>query len=83
MDDDEGGGSTATEVAVAPCLGWAVSSPDGRLGVVERLLLDRGGCIEALDVRTGLFHSRHRLIGVEDVLDVDAERHRLVVRASS
>lgn len=81
MDDRDGGGSTATEVAVAPCLGWSVSSPDGRLGVVERLLLDRGGCIEALDVRSGLFHPRHELISVADVLHVDAERRRLVVRA--
>jgi hypothetical protein len=81
MEDRDGGGSTATEVAVAPCLGWSVSSPDGRLGVVERLLLDRGGCIEAVDVRSGLFHARHELIGVEDVLQVDAERRRLVVRA--
>jgi len=80
MEDRDGGGTTATDVAAAPCLGWAVSSAAGRLGVVERLLLDRGGCIEAVDVRSGLFHARHELIGVEDVLRVDAERRRLVVR---
>jgi hypothetical protein len=81
MDDRDWAGSAATDVAVSPCLGWSVSSPDGRLGVVERLLLDRGGCIAAVDVRCGLFHARHELIGVEDVLQVDAERRRLVVRA--
>jgi hypothetical protein len=80
MDDRNGGVSTTTEVAVAPCLGWSVSSRDGRVGVVERLLLDRGGCVEALDVRSGLFHARHTLIGVEQVLHVDAERRTLVVR---
>ena len=81
MDDRDGGGSTATDVAVAPCLGWSVSSPDGRLGFVERLLLDRGGCIEAVDVRSGLFHVRHELIAVADVVHVDADRRRLVVSA--
>jgi len=80
MEDRDGGGTTGTDVAAAPCLGWAVSSAAGRLGVVERLLLDRGGCIEAVDMRSGLFHARHELIGVEDVLRVDAERRRLVVR---
>lgn len=81
LDDRDGGSSTATEVAIAPCAGWTVSSPEGWLGVVDRLLLDRGGCVEAVDVRSGLFHVRHELIGVANVLHVDADRRRLVVRA--
>jgi len=81
LDDRDGDGSAATEVAVSPCVGWTVASQDGWLGVVDRLLLDRGGCVEAVDVRSGLFHVRHELIGVADVLHVDADRRRLVVRA--
>jgi hypothetical protein len=82
MDHGEEDASTAMEVASGACIGWSVSSCDVRVGVVERLLLDRGGCIEALDVRSGLFHARHELVGVGDVLRIEPERRELVVRAS-
>jgi len=81
IDDRDGGVSTTTEVALAPCVGWTVSSPDGWLGVVDSVLLDRGGCVDAVDVRSGLFHVRHELIEVADVVHVDPDRRRLVVRA--
>ncbi|MGD0713287.1 MAG: hypothetical protein ABSB24_03765 [Gaiellaceae bacterium] len=82
MDDPEGAVSATTEVAAGMCVGWSVASSDGRVGVVERLLLDRGGCIEALDVRSGLFHARHELVDVGDVLRIVPERRQLVVRTA-
>lgn len=71
---------TTTEVSVEACVGWSVASQDGRLGVVEGLVLDHG-IVEALDVRSGLFHAKHELVGVEDVLELIPERRVLVVRS--
>lgn len=78
--DDRDGAVTTSEVSVEACLGWAVSSSDGRLGVVEGLLFDGDGIVEALDVRIGLFRGRHELVEVEDVLWIVPERRQLVVR---
>ena len=79
MDDRDRAVATS-EVSVEACLGWAVSSSDGRLGVVEGLLFDGAGIVETLDVRIGLFRGRHELVEVEDVLWVVPERRQLVVR---
>jgi hypothetical protein len=82
MDDREGAASAPADVAAGVCIGWSVASSNGRVGVVERLLLDRGGCIEALAVRSGLFHARRELVDVGDVVRIIPERRELIVRAS-
>ncbi|HEY5057924.1 MAG TPA: hypothetical protein VII51_02800 [Gaiellaceae bacterium] len=80
MDDRDAAVATRTGVSVEACVGWSVSSPDGRLGVVDGLLLDPDGGVEWVDVRSGLFHARHELVELEDVLLVVPERRLLVVR---
>jgi hypothetical protein len=76
MHERDGAGSTATLGVVETCAGWTVCSRDGRLGVVEEVLLED----EMVSVRRGLFHVAYELVTFDEVLQLDAERRVLVVR---
>jgi uncharacterized protein YrrD len=80
VNDRDRAASATSGVPIGACLGWAVSTADGRLGVVTGLVFDGDGAVEAIDVRGGLFHPRHELVEVEDVLSLVLERRLLVVR---
>jgi len=77
MYEHDGAGSTATLAEVEACAGWTVYSRDGRLGVVEEVLLED----EMLSVRRGLFHVTYELVTFDEVLRLDLERRLLVLRA--
>ena len=64
------------------CAGFDVFSPDGRVGVVERLRLEHpdGGQVRTvLVVRVSLFGSRTVNVVLGDVTEIDVDRHRLSI----
>ena len=62
--------------------GFRVDSPDGRIGVVERIYRDRRSDLPvALEVRVGLFRPQLRLAPIEWVAEVRSEERRIVLRA--
>ena len=65
------------------CEGFEVVGPDGRVGVVERILFedgDRDVAPAVLVVRVGLFG--RRILDASDVLAVDPRRRRITVPGS-
>ena len=71
--------------ALRECEGFQVFSPDGRLGVVERILYedpDTDAAPAAIVVRTGLFARDSVLLDAAEVCAVDLRRRRVAVPAS-
>lgn len=86
--DDRGGDGAYDDRRLDPepdldgCHGFRVDSPDGRIGVVERIYHDpRSGRPAALEIRVGLFRPQQRLAPIEWVAEVRPEKRRLVLRA--
>ncbi len=67
----------------ADCRGFRVDGPDGRIGVVRRLVPEAGGDRpQHLVVRTGLFIVRQVRIPVADVVEASPGLRRVVVRTA-
>lgn len=67
------------------CEGFQVFSPDGRLGVVERILYEDPGtdaAPAALAIPTALFGRDSVLLDAAEVCAVDVRRRRVAVPAS-
>ena len=85
--DREGDGAyddrrLAPEPALRGWHGFRVDSPDGRIGVVERIYRDRHSDLPAaLEIRVGLFCTQLRLAPIEWVAEVRPEERRIVLRA--
>ena len=85
---DRGGDGTyhdrhlASEPALRGWHGFRVDSPDGRIGVVERIYRDRRSDLPAaLEIRVGLFRPQLRLAPIEWVAEVRPAEWRIVLRA--
>jgi hypothetical protein len=69
--------------ALGDSQGYRVDGADGRVGVVDGVVAgawsDRP---DAIEVRVGLFQAAILVVGVEDVLEVDPARRRVIVRGS-
>ncbi len=64
------------------CHRFRVDSPDGRIGIVERIHQDpRSGRPLALEIRVGLFHHQVRLAPVEWIADIRSAERRIVLGA--
>jgi hypothetical protein len=63
--------------------GYRVDDADGRVGTVDGVVAgawsDRP---DAIEVRVGLFQPAILVVGVEDVVEVDPVRRRVIVRGS-
>jgi hypothetical protein len=62
------------------CEGFRVDSKNGRLGIVEEVLLSPAKQPQALVMRTGLFRLRLELVPVDDVERVIPRRKRVLLR---
>ena len=72
----------ASEPALHGWHGFRVDSPDGRIGVVERIYRDpRSDRLAALEIRVGLFRHQLRLAPIEWVAEVRPVERRIVLRA--
>jgi hypothetical protein len=61
--------------------GFRVDGPDGRVGYVKRVSsTTSGGAPDTLHVATGLFIVRVVPIPASEIVDVEPERRRLVIR---
>lgn len=64
------------------CVGFAVESPQRKLGVVDAVLFgDDASQPSALSVRRGRFARGVRIIDAADVRDVDTRARRIAVRS--
>lgn len=71
-----------SNIELAHCEGFDVFSPDGRVGVVERLGLEHpegGQVTTVLVVRASLFGDRTVDVRLGDVTEIDVDRHRLSI----
>ena len=63
------------------CEGFAVLTPEGRVGFVESVETDASGH-RALVIAGGLFRPRRLLAEADDVVELDARRMRIVLAHS-
>lgn len=69
-----------TDYWLCRCEGFAVDTPDGRLGIVEAVrFLSRVDRPDELLVRGGILGSRSTVVKVADVVEVTPQRGRLVL----
>ncbi|MGH3141427.1 MAG: hypothetical protein ACRDQE_17005 [Gaiellales bacterium] len=62
--------------------GFRVDGPDGRIGVVTRVFPSTGGgAPDTIDVVTGLFIVRVVPVAGSEIVQIDAEHRRLVIRS--
>lgn len=62
--------------------GFRVDGPDGRIGVVTRLSSSTGGgSPDTIHVVTGLFIVRVVPVAGSEIVEIDAEHRRLVIRS--
>ena len=62
--------------------GFRVDGPDGRIGVVTRVSSSSAGeAPDTIHVVTGLFIVRVVPVAVSEIVQIDAERRRLLVRS--
>ena len=62
--------------------GYRVDGPDGRVGVVTSVTASRhDGPLDTIHVVTGLFIVRLTPVAETEILEIDAERRRLFIRA--
>ena len=73
---------TPSNIEFVQCDGFDVFSPDGRVGVVDRLRFehpDGGQVTTVLVVRVSLFGGRTVDVRDGDVIEIDVDRHRLSI----
>lgn len=70
------------ESSLRGCVGFAVETPERKLGVVDAVLFgDDAVFPSALSVRRGRFARGVRIIDAADVWDVDTRARRVAVRS--